>query len=44
MDKSKYAVVDYRMDIECRENIESLGIKLIDSYKNKNVYIIFKNI
>lgn len=38
MDKSKYAVVDYRMDIECRENIESLGIKLIDSYKNKNVY------
>ncbi|MEG0249237.1 MAG: hypothetical protein RR561_02245 [Peptostreptococcus sp.] len=38
MDNTQYAIIDYRMDLECRKNIEKLGIRLINSYKNENVY------
>ncbi len=36
--KEKFAVVDFRMDKICREKLEKLGLKLLNSYYNENVY------
>lgn len=38
MKEHKIAVVDFRMDKECRKSLEDLGLKLIDSYYNKKIY------
>lgn len=36
--KKKIAVIDFRMDKESRRNLKNLGLELIDSYCNKNIY------